>query len=219
MNKKITKTVLILLVLLIFGVTYGCGRLEGIDDSDNAESAETADDLSDQIDESTTVGFIQNSSTEKALFFVHVCGCVVNPDVYACEPGSRITDAVKLAGGFLDDAESDYLNLAEPVTDGMKIYVPSAEEIQNATGGSGSVFFGGTFSENTVSGSSENGKININTASREELMTLSGVGEIRAQSIIDYRTTNGSFQRIEDIMNVSGIKEAFFQKIRDHISV
>ena len=178
---------------------------------------------------------------------VHVCGCVNSPGVYRLEPGSRIIEAVEKAGGFTDDADNSVINLADRLTDGMQIYVPAIDPEADETDasrqyvkladniperGTGSQAAGAaagveksaatganTGAEKGAGTSRESGKVNINTAGKEELMTLSGVGETRADAIIAYRTENGRFASIEEIMNISGIKEGLFGKIKDKITV
>ena len=145
---------------------------------------------------------------------VYVCGAVQRPDVYEISADSRIVDAVSAAGGFAIDAYPEAMNLAETVSDGSRIYVPTKEEVDTlavvySDTGSGS---GGTTSDST-------GRVNINTATLEELTTLPGIGDTRARAIIDYREQNGAFGNIEDIMQVTGIKEKSFSKIKDSICV
>ncbi len=146
-------------------------------------------------------------------YVVHICGAVQNPGIYILEEESRIYQAIEKAGGFSEEADQDYLNQADRLTDGMKLYVPTKEETAEA-GGMGSwqgVGETGLQAESTL--------VNINTAGEELLCTLSGVGSTRAKSIIAYREKNGAFQKIEDIMNVDGIKDGLFQKIKDSITV
>ncbi len=150
--------------------------------------------------------------------FVHVCGEVERPGVYELEDGQRVFEAVELAGGFTADAAESFLNLAEPVRDGMKIQVPDkrmAEELlaKGLQTGQSTGAVGSSSTDNVRT------KININTAGKEELMTLRGIGEARAEDIIRYRQQSGGFKTIEDIMKVSGIKDAAFQKIKDDITV
>lgn len=128
--------------------------------------------------------------------FVHIGGCVCRPGVYEVEAGSRVIDAVTKAGGVTEDACVDAINMAVPVEDGMKIIIPSIVEEQ-----------------------SQDGTININTATKKELMNIPGVGEVRAKAIISYREKHGGFEKVEDIMQVEGIKKATFEKIKDSISV
>ncbi len=161
--------------------------------------------------------------------FIHVCGEVAAPGVYDLEEGSRIYQAVDMAGGFTEDAARDFLNMAESLEDGMKIQVPNRKEAgewdsrkavtypesagrpeEKATADAGGA------QERNNAGTA---KVNLNTAPKEQLMTLKGVGEARAEAIIAYRQEFGPFTRIEDIMEVSGIKEAAFQKIKEDITV
>lgn len=136
--------------------------------------------------------------------YVYVCGFVNEPGVYALHEDSRMFEAVEMAGGISEGGCADYLELASVLADGMRIYVPSVEEAEQAI-------------VNDHAGTDAQGRININKASREELMTLPGIGEAKADAIIRYREANGQFTVIEDIMNISGIKEAAFSKIRDYI--
>ncbi len=172
-------------------------------------------------------GAYGKEQTAEALCYVHICGEVVRPGVYELPEGSRIFEAVEKAGGFTKEAASSYLNLAQEIADGMKIVVPSeaqlAAESEDAAG-SGAAYTGvyGVFpgtGEAVAAVPAADGKVNINTAGKEELMTLDGIGEARAEDIIRYREQNGPFQTIEDIMKVSGIKSAAFEKIKDDIIV
>ncbi len=150
---------------------------------------------------------------------VYVCGAVVDPGVYELPEGSRIDDAVLAAGGFSEDADRTYVNLAARVTDGAKLQIPTTLETSDEalTAGIDS-FDGGALG--TGSGPAQDSElININTASLNELTTLPGIGEGIAGKIIKYRDENGSFKCIEDIMKVSGIKDKLFSKIKDHIIV
>jgi len=137
---------------------------------------------------------------------VHICGAVVNPGVYELPPGSRIVDAVDKAGGLSVDADESYVNLAAVPNDGEQIFIPTIEE---------SVIMKKTRQETGVS----SGKVNINTADKALLCTLPGIGDTRAADIIAYRQEHGNFSTIEDIMQVSGIKEGSFQKIKEMIVV
>lgn len=136
---------------------------------------------------------------------VYVCGAVNNPDVYSLPGGAIKKDALMAAGGFTDGAALDYVNLAEGVSDGEKIYFPYEDELADGI---------------IVAKEDEtDGLININTAGSEQLMTLPGIGEKKAQDIIDYREEQGNFKNIEDIKNVNGIKESIYNKIKDKICV
>lgn len=137
---------------------------------------------------------------------MHVCGAVVRPGVYELPAGSRIVDAVDMAGGLREDAEESYVNLANTPSDGEQIFIPTKEEAEHLKQVS-------QIAEENL------GKVNINTADKDLLCSLPGIGETRAESIITYRQQNGLFASIEDIMMVSGIKESSFQKIKELITV
>ena len=150
---------------------------------------------------------------------VYVCGAVVDPGVYELPEGSRIDDAVLAAGGFSEDADRTYVNLAARVTDGAKLQIPTTLETSDEALTAGIDSFDGE-ALGTGSGPAQDSElININTASLNELTTLPGIGEGIAGKIIKYRDENGSFKCIEDIMKVSGIKDKLFSKIKDHIIV
>ena len=154
------------------------------------------------------------------------------PGVYEMEEGSRIFQVVERAGGFTERAAAQYLNMAQVVCDGMKIVVPDGESLDGAERygldseggnyGAGSAGAGVIMPEGKTAGGStakEKVKVNLNTATREELMTLKGIGEAKADDIIAYRESHGGFQKIEDIKKISGIKDAAFEKIKDDITV
>ena len=160
---------------------------------------------------------------------VYVCGAVVKPDVYEISSDMRVIDAVNKAGGFTADAGSDFLNLAAPLSDGQKVYIPTNAEIREAMA-EGAEMYGAQVNITSNSpgirsadGASEDGssdgKVNINLADRQTLMTLPGIGASKADKIIAYREANGGFSSIEDIMLVGGIKEGLFNKVKDSICV
>ena len=184
---------------------------------------------------------------EMSTLFVHICGEVVKPGVYELPEGSRIFDAVEAAGGFTQEAYESYVNLAQVLADGWKVEIPKAgtgttevlgapktpgngAEAGTGTSGTdaGAVCHAGPGSMAGITGNSADmeggagagdGLVDINTATKQELCTLPGVGESRAESIISYREKNGGFGRIEDIMKVEGIKEGMFSKMKDKICV
>lgn len=155
----------------------------------------------------------------EVLIYVHVCGQVKEPGVYPLKEGSRLYDAIDMAGGVTEEGVSDALNLAAVLEDGMRIMVPDREQAQKWTeAGTGSADNPGvTIKGTSVTGTA--GKVNLNRASVQELMTLTGIGQSRAEAIVRYREEIGSFQTIEDVMKVSGIKENAFNKIKDNITV
>ena len=149
------------------------------------------------------------SENESQSVFVYVCGQVVNEGVYELSSGARVIDAIKAAGGVTKAAAGTAVNQAEKITDGTRIYIPSKKEIKE-----GSIKPSGSQQV-----SEETGKVNINSASKEELMTLSGIGASKAEMIIKYREENGGFKEITDLMKISGIKQNSFNKIKDKITV
>lgn len=148
----------------------------------------------------------ESTVSETGVCFVHVCGAVVSPGVYELPAGSRIFDALELAGGITEEGVPTALNFAEQIYDGEQILIPTWEQ-----------YSAGWTSEALEDASA--GLVNINTATKEQLMTLNGIGESRAQAIIAYREEYGPFASIEALMQVSGIKEAAFEKVRDYITV
>jgi competence protein ComEA len=147
-------------------------------------------------------------------FQVHVAGAVVRPGVYDLPAGSRVLDAVSAAGGFVAEADKNALNLAARVEDAEKLDVPYVagfvpEEAQGFV----------VVSDGTPFDLLENELVDINTAGRDELEKLPGIGPTLAQRIIEYREENGPFARIEDIVNVSGIGSSTYEEIQDLITV
>ena len=173
------------------------------------------------------IGNADAGSGSMEHIFVYVCGAVNTPGVYELEAGARLYEAIARAGGVREDGAEESINQAQAVSDGERLYIPTDEEVRqgldayllsgsaggDAAAGSQSAVPGGP------SGSSAGGKVNINTASREELKTLNGIGDTRAGSIIVYRESNGPFGSIEDLMKVEGIKEGVFNKLKDDITV
>ena len=169
------------------------------------------------------------SSEEAKTLVVHICGAVSAPGVYELPAGSRIIDAVEAGGGFLPEADEACCNLAEEIVDGCQIYIMTKSEscvdgqtekkagIQTSPDGDMQTTDRNVRSNNAPA--LENGLVNLNTADIAALMTLPGIGESRAKAIISYREQHGAFAQIEDIMKISGIKQAAFSKIKDKITV
>lgn len=169
------------------------------------------------------------SSEETKTLVVHICGAVSAPGVYELPAGSRIIDAVEAGGGFLPEADEACCNLAEEIVDGCQIYI--MKKTESCADGQTEKKAGiqtspdsdmQTTDRNVRSNSAtalENGLVNLNTADVAALMTLPGIGESRAKAIISYREQHGAFAQIEDIMKISGIKQAAFSKIKDKITV
>ena len=147
---------------------------------------------------------VTESSTEPIKIYVHICGEVNNPGVYELAEGSRIFEAVEAAGGFTEEAAQASLNLAQVISDEEQIVILTQAEAEEKA---------------RQEREQAAGIVNLNTASKEQLMTLTGIGESRAEDILRYRQESGGFQAIEEIMNVPGIKESAYLKIKDSITV
>ena len=146
------------------------------------------------------------STTQETVIFVDIKGAVKNPGVYQMKAGDRVKDALEAAGGLTDEADSQKVNLAKRLEDQMVIVVPKVgEEAEEIPAGA------------TSKEEAKEGKVNINTATVEELKTLNGVGEKKAEAIIEYRKKNGSFQTKEDLMKVRGIGKKLFESFQERI--
>ena len=199
----------------------GSAKSDGLPQGDSGSSTEKQElqepfrDENGSVQGESTVEtqeYVENS--EKSGVYVYICGEVAAPGVYELSKDSRIYEAVDAAGGFTENAARESVNLASKVSDGMQITIYNREEAASLPAGSGSAV--GNTGQGGTSGS---GLVNLNTATKEELMTLKGIGEAKAEDIIRYREKSGGFKKIEDIMKISGIKEAGFQKIKDDITV
>jgi len=146
------------------------------------------------------------STTQETVIFVDIKGAVKNPGVYQMKVGDRVKDALEAAGGLTEEADSQKVNLAKRLEDQMVIVVPKVgEEAEEIPAGE------------TRNEATKEGKVNINTATVEELKTLKGVGEKKAEAIIEYRKKNGSFQTKEDLMKVRGIGKKLFESFQERI--
>lgn len=231
-NSKIRR-IAALLCLFLTGGLYGCSgtgeaqktELVSVQEEYQTETREKKSDAENDVDEKMRQKDAEAAKKEQTsepvksekpqMYYVHVCGQVVKPGVYELPAGSRLYEAVVLAGGLTENAAGEGLNQAEKVEDGSRVYVPSKEEYaaagQNSPEISGEVSASGT--------ADADDKVNLNTATKEQLMTLSGIGEAKALAIISYRESHGSFQKIEELMQVEGIKNGVFQKVKDQIKV
>lgn len=214
----------------------------GADAETSSENEEKSDGENDNTD---NVRDLQNERNSEVFIqkkiFVDVCGAVVNPGVFQLEEGSRVFQAIEAAGGYLPEAAQTCVNRAGVLRDGQQLYILTQEEMEQQgmnpaelakaaesqqPGNAGTDGMSGT--EEILPGQQEFGqsdsevqdsRININTADEALLTTLTGIGATRAQAIIAYREENGPFAAIEEIMNVQGIKEGTFAKIKDKIVV
>ena len=184
----------------LFSSYASAGEDISLSGSASAKGSDEADDSSDQ------------SAEEAGNIFIYVCGAVREPGVYVLPEGSRVYEAIRMAGGMTPEANEAFVNQARVLVDGEQITVFTKEETE---GLDPETFEYDVPAADPVS----QGKININKATAEELKSLSGIGEAKALAIIEYRETNGAFRETADIMKVSGIGEALYNKIKDDIDV
>ena len=187
----------IVLTLTLAFLTMGlCGCAENHDAAEELEefTLEGESDVEKNSSNSKTEsekGSQGGTDAEEGLpetLYVHVCGAVNAPGVYELRTDARIYEALEAAGGMTEDAAADWINQAEALSDGERIYVPTQEEAEES-------------------------------AAKEELLTLSGIGASKAESILKYRQEHGNFQSIEDLKKIEGIKDGVFNKIKDDIMV
>lgn len=169
---------------------------------------EDSEETNKVVNANTTADAVENKEEQVC---VYVCGAVNKPGVYSLQSGKRIADAIGLAGGMKEDASQDCLNQAEVLSDAQMIRVLTIEEAQNSNGNDAK--------DKSGEVTADKGLVNINTATCDQLMTLPGIGQNKADSIIAYREENGKFNTVEDIMNITGIKEGVFNKIKNYITV
>ena len=205
------KTVIFLfLILCMTAVNTGCQKKQETDfiletpkeHTDNEKQTEGNKDIKEGKSDSE-----KEKSTEN--IFVYVCGAVQKPGVYEFLPGQRICDAIAAAGGLSEQAAGDSLNQAEVLSDGQMLRVLTTEEAAATTVQPGQ----------ETAESSRDGRVDINTADASALMSLPGIGQSKADAIIAYRNEHGAFKAPEELMNISGIKEGVYQKIKDSIKV
>lgn len=165
----------------------------------------------DEFEENSDSDDEDIENCEEGLIMVHICGQVNNPGIIELESGSRVIDAVNLAGGLKKTANSDRINLARKLLDEEQVYISEIGEEELPTEVSG-------LNQSNKDNNNNGGKININLCTKEELMTLSGIGEVTAQKILDYREEN-LFKTPDDIKNVSGIGDKKYESIKEFIIV
>lgn len=221
-QKKIIAIILIIVVVIAYYYLYLKNSTEEISNQ-NLEINNTQE--SNQTNET-------KKETQETII-VHVSGAVNIEGIVELDSGSRIANAIEKAGGVKENADMTDINLAYPLEDGMKIHIPTKEEteaiknnestiaesyVTSSSGGINSEELTNSTQGNSASTTSR-GKVNINTASQEELDALPGIGPSIASKIIDYREQNGKFNSIEEIKEVSGIGDAKYDKIKDSITV
>lgn len=219
--KKYWKYLLALILVLIIFVV-----IEGFIEKDNKISTDSVKKLSK----------VEEKVNDIKTLFVDIKGAVNAPGVYELDEGKRVIDAINLAGGFTDKADTININLSKKLTDEMFIVIYTKQEIynykkNNETSNIKCASFecicpdvnnDACIKKDTKIKDSKkklNNKISINSASKEELMTLNGIGESKADAIINYRNENGLFKTIEDLKNVSGVGNSVFEKIKNNITL
>ena len=225
-QKKIIAIILIIVVVIAYYYLYLKNSTEEISNQ-NLEINNTQESNQTNETEKET-----EKETEETII-VHVSGAVNIEGIVELDSGSRIANAIEKAGGVKENADMTDINLAYPLEDGMKIHIPTKEEteaiknnestiaesyVTSSSGGINSEELTNSTQGNSASTTSR-GKVNINTASQEELDALPGIGPSIATKIIDYREQNGKFNSIEEIKEVSGIGDAKYDKIKDSITV
>lgn len=178
-----------------------CGRQNEIYVEQTGEEVLALSDEPQETEEKDTF-----PDHEISRIYVQVSGAVYKPGVYELSEGSRVFEAIALAGGVTEEADERLLNQAQPLSDGQMLYVYAEGEAP----------------EETVpreAQAPEDGRVNLNTASLEQLMELPGIGQAKAESILAFRKARGAFAKIEDVMEIEGIKEGVFSKIKDRIKV
>lgn len=201
-----------LMLLLLYGCAYQ-GQVSpavtvlpeenGVLESGTLQTEEAARDEGAEPPD-TDAKSSRSSLRETEMLAVFVCGSVVTPGVYELPTGSRVYEAIALAGGMTDEAAQTAVNQAELLTDGQMIEIPTKEEQQVRT---------------AAEEARLDGLVNINTADLDELKTLPGIGDSKARSIIAYREKNGAFKTIEDIKSVDGIGDGIFAKLEGCMKV
>lgn len=224
LNKKQKIILGVLISIVLFGIwyyVYAKEEQEIILSQENLEIEETKIQEKSLIENDTEENGIVTESQSKTIV-VHVSGAVQNEGVFELEENSRVVDAIEKAGGLTEEADTELLNLASKLEDGMKIYLLTKEEKSNFQVESNQNIVGtqnSTITNSTATYNVKTQKININTASQTELETLPGIGPSTALKIINYRNGNGKFKTIEQIKEVNGIGDSKFEKIQELISV
>lgn len=240
-NKKIIAIITILVITIIYGIwkeNKGKIKIENINEqaeiTDIEDNEKTKNLHNTTIENNENIKNKETNKTDKNKIVIYIIGEVKQEGVYELDENSRISDAIEKAGGTKENADLSQINLAYKIEDGMRIYIPKKGELvqdkekiedktqEIVTGKSTDIT--NTTSVNTNLSTNKKSKtdiekINLNKATQTELETLPGIGPSTAEKIIEYRKENGNFKNIEDIMNVNGIGESKYNKIKDLISV
>ena len=219
-NRLFVSVIAVLMVIFCFFLWMTCGAGNSMEAETSytdvtvlstSSSKQSSQSLSEASSQSKTEG----SEKDTSKVTVDVKGAVANPGVYTLKASARVTDAIKAAGGMTEDADAKSVNLAASLSDEEVVYVATKDENLSVLGQSGT----GQVSDKGGQTSAKDGKINLNTATSEELQTISGIGAKRAEDIIAYRESHGGFQSVDDLKNVSGIGDKTLDKIRESLYV
>lgn len=216
MIKKIIKVLCFSCFCLL---AAACGERENVyfqTETSVAGTQQNEDVAATEIMTENNADDTQTAGADKKRF-VYICGAVNVPGVYEVEQNARLYEVVEAAGGLREDAAEESVNQARQIEDGEMIRILTQEEAAQAGDEEA-----GEGAENDVKAETANdsdGRIDLNLATVAELMTLPGIGQTKADSIIRYREKNGSFSSVEEIKQVEGIKEGVYNRIKDHIKV
>ncbi len=224
-KKEIILVCLGLVLLLVIGFVFIYKNFTADDKEDENIVLNTKNDTKKDEEEE-----------EEVYYQVDIKGEVINPGIYTVKEGSRVIDVIRLAGDLTEVADTSVLNLSKKVKDEMVIIVYSYDEVENFTAtkekeeieqeaclSQNGIKNDACIKDSTDDTSSSSvvisGKLSLNTATLDELMTLPGIGEAKAQAIIEYREEVGAFQNIEELKEVSGIGDAIFDQIKENITI
>ena len=206
-----------IIVIILFSIALASGVCLYF----KTEEKENMQNIFEEVENNVTTNTVENENTEEAKkIAIHITGEVKKTGVIYLKVGSRIIDAIEKAGGTTKNADLSKVNLAYVLLDGQKLYIPNKKDKISeyiSEGGGQNVITGTEANSNTEMNKSK--KININTAGKEELQKISGIGPSLAEKIISYRNSNGKFKKIEDIKNVNGIGENKYRNIKGSICI
>ncbi len=225
---KLNANIILFIACLWFFAT-GCGaddtvyfeqiRVSETEAGETAEETETEQTENPETEIAETETFCATGEETSGRCYVYICGAVLMPGVYEVPQGSRIYEVVEMAGGLTEEASASSVNQAEPVYDGQMIFLPTVEEAKAGVDADAVSHLAGGTDTPDAAWEEADSRVNINTATLDELMTLPGIGQTKAESILAYRDAQGSFASVEEIMNVDGIKEGLYNRIKDNIRV
>lgn len=214
------------IVVMFFCILVGAGRNDSTDKMIGNNLTSSSSSIQSSSNSATPMASGQDKETHaqrlaSSKIMVDVKGAVKSPGVYEVKSGMRIMDAIEIAGGMTKSADQRNINLATQLSDQQVVYVPIKGEIKNSDPSQLSAVGSSSISSSSPSttDSSTEKIVNINTASRAELLTLNGVGDKKAEQIINYREQQGEFKSIEDLKQVQGIGDKIFEGLQDAITV